>query len=336
MAQALNSEYEWGVDNANQGNLSAAQVLGLGSLAPQSGIGLLGAQPAPATLNPYSQLPTPNFAPGAASDFNFEVPELQTIAAGEGGGVGGASPLDFATGIANVGNSATPPGSDNPQPYFDPNYPYESMLALKNWLSPQVAAGVAPAENARGLDYSGVGAYGEASAQNDLDQLTPMGETGQQALGNDMDYLYGPNIANSLIEGTASRPGDVISSLPASLAPGATPFGNGSTDAQAVLLDNPNYNPAAGQPADQQPTYWLSPPRNEIGVTDPSLTPVPGWTELNAPPASSPVPGQPQFGLYDLASGTQYETPGYWYNPVKPPDTAQMPWLQNATPYSGS
>lgn len=36
------------------------------------------------------------------------------------------------------------------QPYFDPNYPNESMLAIKNYTA-------RPEQNLRGLDYSGVG-----------------------------------------------------------------------------------------------------------------------------------------------------------------------------------
>lgn len=328
--QALDSAYEWGINKQNQGNLSGAQILGLGSLAPQSGFGLLGPRPPAAALNPYGTLPTPTFAPGAAgSDFNFEQPALETVAR-DIATTGKASPLAFEEGVANVGNPANTGANAGNKPYFDPNYPYESMLALKNWLAPQVAAGVAPAENARGLNYSGVGAYGKANAENYLSGLTPAGETPGQALGNDFDFLYGPNITNSLIKGTPSRHGDVIGSLPASLKD-ATPFGDGGTNAQAALVANPSYLPS--HPATSPYTGTItdfgggSPGGGyRVGPSGPPQT----YTQ----PAAPAVAGGPQFGLYDLATNNQYAGPGYWYNPNSPPDAADMPWLKNATPYS--
>lgn len=352
MANALNSEYEWGIDKQNQGNLSPTELLGLGSLAPQSGIGLLGARPAPAALNPYASLPTPSFAPGAASDFGFEVPALEAVAREDSSGAVPANATSFKTAFANVDDPAfgAAASARDQKPYFDPNYPYESMLALKNWLSPQVAAGVAPAENARGLEYSGVGAYGAADANNYLSQLAPVGENGQQALANDYDRLYGSNITNSLIEGTANRPGDVIGSLPSSI-PGATPFGNGSTNSQAALISNPNYQPP-GPPAGIAPgtaayDQWLEgqyPGLNIPGFnpTTGAFNPLPSGTygvegvSGTAPSTSAPVGSGavPQYGLYDLATDTQYATPGYTYNPNQAPDTSKMPWLENATPYS--
>lgn len=328
MAQALDSEYIWGINKQNQGNLSAKQLVGLQALAPQSGYGLLGASAPEAALNPYGALPTPKFAPNAASYFNFEEPALEKVAS-DMATKGGASPLSFEEGVAQVGNPANTGANAGDKPYFDPNYPYESMLALKNWLAPQVAAGVAPAMSSRGLGYSGVGAYKSADAANYLNQLAPTGETGQQALGNDLDYLYGPNLTNSLIKGTPSRPGDVIGSLPSSVAPGATPFGDGSTNAQAALVSNPNFQP--GHEATDPYTGTIT---DFGGGGAPGSGYRVGGGGTYTQPAAPAQGGAPQFGLYDLASGTQYGGPGYWYNPNSPPDTAQMPWLANATPYS--
>lgn len=332
MAQALDSAYEWGINPQNQGNLSAAQRLGLASLAPQGGYGL--GMSAPRTgLNPYGTLPRPTFAPGAAgSAFSFEEPALESIAQKIANGTGPADVNSFQIGVADVGNPANAGANAGNKPYFDPNYPYESMLALKNWLAPQVQAGVAPAESARGLGYSGVGKYAATDAANYLDQLAPTGETGQQALGNDFAYLYGPNIANSLIKGTPSRSGDVIGSLPASLAPGATPFGDGSTNAEAVLLSNPNYE--QGREATAPYTGELTDFSGGGGGF--RVGPGPGSPTTFTQPGAPAQGGTPQFGLYDLASGNSYAGPGYWYNPNSPPDAAQMPWLANATPYSGS
>lgn len=323
MAQALDSAFEWGISPQNQKNLSGQELLGLQSLMPRNGYGL--STPAPRTaLDAMGKLPTPQFAPG--NDFAFEGPALQSIAQKEANGVGPASALSFDQGVANVGNPENTGANAGDKPYFDPNYPYESMLALKNWLSPQVAAGVAPAENARGLGYSGVGGYAKTDAENYLSQLTPAGETGGQALGEDFARLYGPNIANSLIKGTSSRPG-FISSIPAGL-PGATPFGDGSTTAQAALLANPDY--AKGREATTPYTGQLT----DFGGDGGGFRAGGGGTYEQ--PGAPAVGGTPQFGLYDLASGNGYETPGYFYDPQHAPDTAQMPWLKNATPYSGA
>lgn len=288
MAQALDSSYIWGINPQNYKNLSADQRMGLMSLVPQNGLGLTQG-PNRAALNPMSQLPTPQFSPDAASYTAEFAPTSRT--------------QEVLT--ANV--------NPTEKPYFDPNYPYESMLALKNWLAPQVAKGAEGSMNARGLGYSGTGAASKEVAQNYLDTLAPTGENGQQALANDFNYLYGPNLTNSLVSGRpGSNPGGRfgvnIPPINPSI-PGATEFGGGGTNAAAELMYNPNFSG--------------------------SFTPEPGVGIPESPGHMAPAPS-PLFGLYDRSTGNSYGGPGYQYDPNNMPDVSRMPWLHPATPYSGA
>ena len=313
MAQAIDSSYEWGIDPQNQGNLSAQQLIGLGSLAPQ--FGLSGGAPL-TPLSPYAALPTPQFSKGAAaqvaSKLGYAAP---TISGGDAAGPGSAPGVytapsatynrDKTAGAVDSLTADVTPAAGGAAPYFDPNFPAESMLALKNWLAPQVANGTADAMRARGIESSGLLPSAENAGTNYLSQLAPVGETGQQALSMDFDRLYGPDITNSLVEGT--KPGATITipggqtfkdpyAMAASI-PGGETFGNGETGGiQAQLETNKAGNISDTNPSKDSPLYGL--------VTDQG------------------------FGAY--------AGPGYQYNPNAPPNPVDLPWLKNATPYSGS
>ena len=316
MADLLNSDYLWGINSLNEGKLSQREVTGLGSLAPQAGYGLT-PSPNPASLYPTNNLPKPDFSPSAGSYFGFES-DIVT----RGGELFSTQVPPYLSGrpYPEYPHQITPQPNLEAQeggsaPYMDPNYPYESLLALKNYLAPQVSAGEASAKDTRGLTYSGSNLD---QASNYLNQISPANNT-NQALYDDMSYLYGSNIANSLVEGgghgvvsggdphySGGAPlggGGLTNSnisVPASLPnEGVTPLSGGTNDA-ALLMSNPAYNPNAD-----------------------TLSPLYGLLNINAP-SNSPKYDQP-------AGYTEYPTPGYVYSPYSPPDLSRMPWLAQPT-----
>lgn len=278
---ATDSAYIWGINPQNAGNLSQQQVAGLSSLAP--GFGLT-PDPQRTRLDPYSNLPTPQFSKDAADKYFGFVPKAAGVNINTRTAAG-----QMKAPAANVDASAD---LSTAKPYFDPNYPYESMLALKNWLAPRVAQGASQAMHSRGLDYTGTGGAVQQNAMGYLDQLAPAGENGQQAMENDFSYLYGPNIGGSLATG-GSVPGQYLgynthgqptfgNAAVAPSIPGASASVPGGNNAGAYLVGNPGYQPGAATP---------------------------------------------QFGLYSLASQNSYAGPGYFYDPSQAPDVNKMPWL---------
>lgn len=260
---ALDSTYEWGIDPLNQGSLSPGQRLGLASLAPQAGYGLARPQ-APQPLDPAGAFPLPQYS-SEVTDYNTAEQGIgQDIATAQAAWpanhFGGQSPEEFtaylqklsgeaeglpgpfawaAQGAGTPGSAPTPDLNPAAKPYFDPNYPNESMLALKNWLAPQVEDAAATGLNANGLGYSGVKDYAYRDIQSELNQLSPAGTDPSQAQADDFARNYGPGMANALIEG-----GQI---------PGAQPIAGGGSTGPAQLL----MNPAAGNPDQNSPLYAL-------------------------------------------------------------------------------
>lgn len=267
MAGYLDSAFAFGINPLNTGKLSQQQITGLGSIAPQTGLGL---QPAynPMQLDPYSNLPTPTFAKDAAKSFGF---------------AGGSYTQAPAAGDLMTANGFKQ--SDNP--YFDPYYPVESMVALRQSLAPKIAAGADQALQSRGLGYSGLGQGMTNKAMGYLNTIAPQ-VSPQEAQYMDFQRLYGTNIANSLASGshhTANWPNMVDIDIPSSM-PGATPAAGGTT-AEAAFLKNP-YHTAEG-----------------------------GLGGLQTPEST----------VYDFSNGNSYLGPGYFYDPSHMPDVSKMPWL---------
>lgn len=291
--EALDSAYSWGINKQNAGNLSDRQRIGLSSLAPEAGYGLGTGSPS-TRLNPYGALPRPQFSDDANNHFNFEYPAVQNglgnLFLGDVKGDPNADRSYFPQMEAKSYAPTDANGLPSGKPYFDPNYPFQSMLALREWLGPQVEKGIAPALAARGMSYSGAAEHAGDRINSYLDQLAPRMETPGQALSYDMNYLYGPNIANSLASG--DRPfGDSYLgeegtvTIPGPLA-GGQKFGDGSTSANALFVKNPGYK--QGEPYPQFGLYDLN------------------------------------------SGGLQYSGPGYQYDPLHAPDPKMMPWLADA------
>lgn len=304
----LDSAFEWGINPQNAKNLNQQQINGLASLAPQSGLGL-NLAPHPIPLNPGQAFPEPQFAKNAGKYFQFESQADKSYY----DPLYGSSPIydkNQAFQAHNQLDAAGAPGAA--KPYFDPNYPNESMLALKNWLTPQLEAGASEALHGRGIDYSGTAGATAQKGLAYLNQLSPVGLTGQRAMAMDFNRLYGPNITNSLINGSTHvygtpRENELLpgySSPPDHILPtiqGADPFGNGTSNVGATFVNNKNYK--EGDP-------------------------------------SSPLFGLINFGPNQSGyQETGYVTPGYIYNPEQMPDYAKMPWLAPAkttSPTSGT
>ena len=279
MADYLNSDYLWGVNAKNIGNLSAAQQAGLASLAPQSGLGLQ-TNPTETALDPMANLPTPNLV---------STPQIG----------------DAFQGVESFDNFSQMPSSiptPTQQPYFDPFYPVESLKAEEEYLTPQIEAGAAQAQQSRGLEYSGLGQYMTQDALNYLHQIAPQ-VTDQEAEAMDMSRLYGPDIADSLISGSKNNGMANSVNIPSSI-PGAT----------AV---------AAGAPVSEAAIETL--PSNPSGVQQNLIN------EMTRQ-AGGALPG---YGMTNFATGQQYETPGYFYNPNQMPDASTMPWLGGSTGVNG-
>ena len=224
MAQAMDSAYEWAVNPLNRNQFSQQQLQGLASLAPQAGFGLQVA-PHPQQLDPFSNLPAPQFAPDAgARFFSWEPQEA----------------VNFNRGKVNSIRQVTSQAGDEltGKPYFDPNYPFQSMVAMRNYLGPQLQAGADEALRNRGLQSTGVGAYARQDAQDYLDRSLPQ-MTPQEALSMDFNRLYGPNITNALEQGFHYNG----RSIGAGFTPGGKSFGDGSTNAQPFLAEDPYYDP---------------------------------------------------------------------------------------------
>lgn len=242
--------------------MNAGQKSGLSALAPSFGFS---PTPKPVQLNPQANFPD---APGYSSqvtDYNKAIADLQNreVAAYNGyqyNHFGGQTPEEFSSYISHLNDDIrstpgpfawasngayTTPGqvsapnlSPAEAPHFDPYYPNESMLALKNYLAPKMAENLKAGLNARGLNYSGVGAYADQAAQGALAQLTPLGMTPQDAFVADLSRNFGYLPAQSI--GQAQVPG-------AHTAPGFT-----GGDARIVL------NPAKQQdPSLQSPLYSI-------------------------------------------------------------------------------
>jgi hypothetical protein len=204
MANVINSNYEWGINKNNAKNLSPDQMSGLYSLSPQAGFGLDKYRPAPGPLS--YQYPAQQPVNPGPNDYNW------TNYADE------QKPVDkIPIPNLNTGN----------KPNFDSYYPNESMLALKNWLSPQLAQGADQAMHARGLDYSGVGKYASDNALRQLNSSVP-NYTPEQAVTHDLSGLYGDTIVNQMI-----RKGE----LPGTITPDQANY-----DFDPYILGNKNAN----------------------------------------------------------------------------------------------
>lgn len=288
----LDSAYQWGVNPLNKGNLSQAQMQGLGSLSPTSGIGFSVKQPPPAQLDPYSNLPVPQFGDKGElqKDFDWVDPVAHQQLAATAGMYG----PNYDVAIPGLDTPFQAPNlaaQEGKTPYFDPNYPMESMIAERNSLSPQVQQGALQSLNPRGLQYSGLGKYAQDKAQNYLDTTAP-NMTSQQAQALDFERLYGPAVANSLIGGarTPSLTGG-LDRHQGSLLPGASPFAGGETAGDIGRIDYPGANSG----------YQFNAPENAPG-----------------------------FGLYNYKTHETLPGPGYTYDPYNQPNPAMMPWLQGA------
>lgn len=239
MAVALDSSYLSGITPFNQGNLSQRERVGLGSLAPQAGYGLQ-AQPA------YSQI-IPQYPANPPSIQTEDVERNKHY---------------FPISNGDYGPAPTPNLNSSKMPYYDPFFSNESMIALRNYLSPQIAKGVDQAQQSRGLGYSGVGQYMQRNAQSYLGQIAPNVTPGE-AQAMDLSALYGPAIVNGLIKN-----GELS---------GATPY-EGVAPQDAKIR--------------QQAT-------------------------------------DPKSPLWQVQSGENvYGSPGYWYDPNKPPAPGSTPWDQ--------
>lgn len=243
MPQPLDQAYLWSINP--QTGMDPSGNLALGSLIPTS---RLNAAPKPTPLNP--QIPTPGFSPAASNYFNWtpqEAASVQTNVQQDPPGAKGFMQLQAKT---------YQPGG--PKPYFDPNYPNESMLALRDYLAPQVQEGADAGLRARGLQSTGVGQYAQQSALDYLNTITGS-NTPQAALLSDLSRLYGPNAANSLTQSHFGQgPG----------VPGAQPIGDGTSNMGLEFIKNPDYTNQLGPAYNSGGSQVFDSLRPQFGMYD--------------------------------------------------------------------
>jgi hypothetical protein len=265
---ALSSSYIAGIDPLNKNNLSAQEQSGLYSLMPQGGYGLT-PEPTPAALpSPYQIIgstPTPSVTG------TEELSDLQTWNVG---------PSQYGGNAQFITQPASAIGETSAQPYFDKWFPYESLQSEADYLDAKVGQGAQQAAQSRGLDFSGVEPSMSHEATDYVSQISPnLTPVGAEAA--DFERLYGPDVANSLMQPTLKLSGTIPQStngffapaligenVPAPLA-GAQPFGDGSTGNMYMMglvgLQNPNPNEpgfVVGNNSDEfygGPGYFYSP-----------------------------------------------------------------------------
>ncbi len=305
MAQALNQAYEWSV-NPMTGLLPDGSNP-FGSMFPSASLDLA---PNPGPIPYAAYPPTPNSSP-APFDWEQEQARLMnseqyplSIQAASTGVIPVhspvATPVGEVPGTPNIPTQTplpTPNLIDQNKPYYDARYPEESMIALKNWLNPQIAAGVQAAQNPRGMLYSGTGAYSTEGVENYADQYMPS-LTAPEAQAQDLANIYGTPIVNDLI-----RQGDI---------PGATAFAPNLRSGGFSTLGNPLNPPNSGAPTPQDNIGVLLNPNDfaQYNQNNPNGSP----TQFLAGDYS-----QPSWGLDDQTAGQLYSSPGYFYNPNVPP-----------------
>lgn len=260
MATALDPSYIWGLHPDKNGitdysGLNREQLSGLGALMP--GMGPSSPQPAPDRLNPYAGLPQTQFSSKTPQAFDWVLPQAGRDAS-YNATISGNTELKTPLPTPNL--------SPDKQPYFDPNYPVESLAAERNFLAPQVSKGAFDSLNPRGLQFSGLGGYAKDKALGYLNESSPVTDP-QQALAADLSRLYGPAFVNSLAKG--ANPEFPSGGGPkTSLLPGIQPSGDGTDVGALGLVNNPNqapgnpgfgfYNYTTGQPY-ASPGYWYNP-----------------------------------------------------------------------------
>ncbi|MDE2098450.1 MAG: hypothetical protein KGL39_14450 [Patescibacteria group bacterium] len=187
------------------------------------------------------------------------------------------------------------------QPIYDPNYPAESMLAERNYLTSQADKSVPAAENARGLSGSGVTQYAEQKLNDYIDTIAPY-ENPSQAFLQDLSryvdmnqYIPGPLLGGS--GGSFPRVGipEYLGTPPAGdpayiVIGGSQRLGNSQYNGPSKIWDTPGYfyNPT-GQPTQQTqiPTAPAPTPAPPINGGH-GAAPGPGWYWQNGawnPPA---------------------------------------------------
>lgn len=199
MATALDSSFAWAVNPKNIGALSPQQAMGLASLVPLAGAP--GVAPAGAPSGFSSQV----------SDYNKKVQDIEgQITAAQAGWnqnhFGGQTkeqfqeymdnlqqqlktlpgPFAFAAQGSGATEKAPTPNLDSATPpNFDPNYPVESMVALRNYLGKTLPETM----NERGILNSGVG----GGMAQQLSKVAP-NVTPEQAQQMDFEKLTGAKL----------------------------------------------------------------------------------------------------------------------------------------------
>lgn len=260
---------------------------GLSSIAPTFGMLNRPAQPAPISMN----LPAPPSIQGAQAYFGNWLPGAARDTSEPG-------PSAIADQVAKLNLNPTS------MPKFDSFYPNESMMALRNWLAPQVSAGADKALANRGIYSSGLGQYEQEKAMDYLGSIAPY-STPQGAFEADMGRLYGTDFARSLAGGSPA---------------GNTTMHGGSPFAGGPFAGDYNFDHGPIPPS----IPGLA-PGSPTPSSEGALLPFPSWghefwTGVQPGPA-------PSYGAVDYARGVSYASPGYLYDPSVDPSTRNLPWL---------